>query len=126
MPSQPQSSSANEALVRDKKGKQQAASSDVSGADTMTVEEREDEREVISHARPGGFERVVSEQRLPAEGIGASDGELRHAFTDSPDQDSAIKRTPSGEYAGEREAEFETRETVDSAGRNKRRDEISC
>ena len=92
MPSQPQSSSDNEALVRDKKTKQQAASSFTTGADAMTVEEREDEREAITHARPGGFERVVNEQRLPAEGIGAADGEIRHAFTDIPDQDSPVRR----------------------------------
>jgi hypothetical protein len=101
MPGQPQSSAANDRLVRDEKGKEQAQSSDTTGADAMTVEEREDEREAISRARPGGIERVVNEQRLPAEGIGAADGELRHAATDAPDQDSAIKRVPSGEYAGE-------------------------
>ncbi len=104
MPSQPQSSSANDALIHDKKDKQQAASSNVSGADVMTVEEREDEREAISQARPGGLERVLNEQRLPAEGIGAADGELSHSFTNAPDQDSAIKRQSSGEYAGEPEA----------------------
>lgn len=103
MPSQPQSSSSNDALVHDEKSKQQAQSSYSSGADAMTVEEREDEREATSHARPGGLERVLNEQRLPAEGIGAADGELRHSFTDAPDQNSAIKRQSSGEYAGEPE-----------------------
>jgi hypothetical protein len=102
MPSQPQSSAANDSLIHDSKTKEQAQSSYVTGADAMTVEEREDEREAISRARPGGLERVVNEQRLPAEGIGAADGELRHAFTDAPDQDSPIKRVSSGEYAGER------------------------
>jgi hypothetical protein len=102
MPSQPQSSAENDALVKDERRKQQAASSWTTGADAMTVEEREDEREAITHARPGGLERVVNEQRLPAEGIGAADGEIRHAFTDYAGQDSPVKRMPSGEYAGER------------------------
>lgn len=124
MPSQSQSSSENESLIRDEKGKQQAESSFTTGADAMTVEEREDEREAITHARAGGFERVVNEQRLPAEGIGASDGEIRHAFSDATDQDSAIKRVPSGEYAGERDAGREPSgwRTRDA----ERRDEIRC
>ncbi len=78
----------------------------------MTVEEREDEREAISEARPGGLERVLNEQRLPAEGIGAADGELRHSFTDAPDQDSAIKRQSSGEYAGEPEVRDTKRDNI--------------
>lgn len=61
MPSQPQSSSENEALINNKKTKQQGESSFTTGAEAMTVEEREDEREAISQARPGGFERVVNE-----------------------------------------------------------------
>ena len=67
-------------LVHDEKEKQQAEWSYTSGADALTSEEREDEREVISHARPGGLDRVTGEQRLPAEGIGAPEGELRDAF----------------------------------------------
>lgn len=122
MPSQPQSSSANDALIHDKKDKQQGEWSFASGADALTVEEREDEREVVSHARPGGLERVASEQRLPAEGIGASDGELRHAFTDAPDQDSAIKHESSGEYAGERDGRDTERGTRDA----ERPDDIRC
>ncbi|MGH9176569.1 MAG: hypothetical protein ACRD1H_19530 [Vicinamibacterales bacterium] len=100
MPSQPQNSANNEKLVKTDKPKEQAASSDVSGADTMTVEEREDEREAISNARPGGLERVLNEQRLPAEGIGAADGELRETFGDA-DSGSPIKDVPSGEYTGD-------------------------
>lgn len=103
MPSQPQSSSANDALINDRKDKQQAEWSFTTGADALTVEEREDEREVISHARPGGLARVASQQRLPAEGIGAAKGDLRRAFTHAPGQDSTTKRIPSGEYAGEPE-----------------------
>jgi hypothetical protein len=88
----------------------------------MTVEEREDEREAISRARPGGYERVVNEQRLPAEGIGAADGEIRHAFTETDDQDSATKRIPSGEYAGEeRDQVLET-----GIGKPDRPDDIRC
>lgn len=122
MPSQPQSSSANDKLINDNKDKQQAEYSFTTGADRMTVEEREDEREAITHARPGGFERVVNEQRLPAEGIGAADGEIRHAFTNSDDQDSPTKRIPSGEYAGEE------RDRVLETGRGKpdRPDGIRC
>jgi hypothetical protein len=122
MPSQPQSSSANDRLIHDEKDKQQAEHSFTTGADAMTVEEREDEREAISRARPGGFERVVTEQRLPAEGIGASDGEIRHAFTETDDQDSATKRIPSGEYAGdEREQALET-----GIGKPDRHDDVRC
>ena len=125
MPSQPQSSSGNDALIHDKKEKQQAEWSFVSGADALTVEEREDEREVISHARPGGLTRVASQQRLPAEGIGAAKGDLRHSYTHLPEQDSPIKRIPSGEYAGERVG----RDGRD-AGRGTRdagqRDEVRC
>ena len=122
MPSQPQSSSANDKLVHDNKDKQQAEYSFTTGADKMTVEEREDEREAITNARPGGFDRVVNEQRLPAEGIGASDGEIRHAFTDAGDQDSPTKRIPSGEYAGE-----ERDQVLDTGiGKLDRPDEIRC
>lgn len=96
MSSQPERPSIDDALVHDTKGKQQAASSFSTSADRMTVEEREDEREAITQARAGGFERVVSEQRLPAEGIGASAGEIRHAFSDVPDDDSASERGDSG------------------------------
>ena len=122
MPSQPQSSSANDALINDKKDKQQAEWSFASGSDALTVEEREDEREVVSHARAGGLERVASEQRLPAEGIGAADGELRHAFTSTLDQDSAIKREASGEYAGEPEGQDAAPRTRDAD----RDDKLRC
>ena len=122
MPSQPQRSSANDALINDRKDKQQAEWSFTSGADALTNEEREDEREVISHARPGGFERVASQQRLPAEGIGAAKGDLRHAYTHLPEQDSAIKRVESGEYAGEPEVRDAGRVTQDAD----RVDEIRC
>jgi hypothetical protein len=110
MPGQPQSSGENDGLVRDEKSKRQAEWSFTTGADAKTFEEREDEREVISHARPGGLERVANEQRLPAEGIGAPDGELRHTFDHYPEHDHT-----SGESSGgpeRRDAE--------------RRDEIRC
>jgi hypothetical protein len=115
MPGQPQSSGASDALVRDEKDKQQAEWSFTIGADAKTFEEREDEREVISHARPGGLERVASEQRLPAEGIGASDGELRQTFDHYPEHDPAAERDASGELSGGPE-----RRDAD------RRDEIRC
>lgn len=81
-------------LIHDEKEKQQAEWSYTSGADAQTFEEREDEREVISHARPGGLDRVASEQRLPAEMIGAAEGELRHTFDamdpQAIDEDDAV------------------------------------
>ena len=124
MPSQPQSSAANEKLVKTDKPKEQAASSDVSGADTMTVEEREDEREAITNARPGGLERVLNEQRLPAEGIGAAGGELRESFGET-DAGSPIKDVPSGEYAGDPK---EIDEDWERAGRHAdvQRDHRTC
>jgi hypothetical protein len=122
MPSQPQSSSANDALINDRKDKQQAEWSFTTGADALTNEEREDERNVISHARPGGLERVASQQRLPAEGIGAVKGDLRHAYTHLPEQDSVIKRIESGEYAGERDEQDAGRGTPDAEPR----DDIRC
>lgn len=115
MPGQPQSSGASDALVRDEKDKQQAEWSYTSGADAKTFEEREDEREVISHARPGGLERVANEQRLPAEGIGASDGELRQTFDHYPEHGSTAERDAPGERSG------------DPATRDaERRDQIRC
>jgi hypothetical protein len=122
MPSQPQRSSANDTLINDRKDKQQAEWSFTTGAAALTNEEREDERDVISHALPGGLERVSSQQRLPAEGIGAAKGDLRHAYTHRPEQDSAIKRIPSGEYAGERDERDAGRGTRDA----EQRDEIRC
>jgi hypothetical protein len=122
MPSQPQRSSANDTLINDRKDKQQAEWSFTTGAAALTNEEREDERDVISHALPGGLERVSSQQRLPAEGIGAAKGDLRHAYTHPPEQDSAIKRIESGEYAGERDERDAGRGTRDA----EQRDEIRC
>lgn len=81
----------------------------------LTFEEREDEREIISHAHPGGFERILNEQRLPAEGIGAPDGELRHVFDHYTEPEPADVRTSSTEYGGESEAPVV-----------ERRDEIRC
>jgi hypothetical protein len=122
MPSQPQSSAANDQLINDSKTKEQAQSSFTTGADAMTVEERETEREAISRARPDGYWRVISQQRLPAEGIGAAGGRIRSAFTHAPDQPSAIKRVSSGEYAGERHNREPERRTQDVASQ----EEIRC
>jgi len=112
MPSETELSGADESLVHDEMAKQQAEWSFTTGADAKTFEEREDEREVVSHARPGGLDRVASEQRLPAEGIGAPDGELRQAFADALDRDEREPERGPG-----------TRARVEDA---ERRDDIRC
>jgi hypothetical protein len=97
--SKPQGSSDNERLHRfdEPKRKAQAEYAPAIGADQMTVEERESEREAISRAIPGGVERVANEQRLPAEGIGAAGGALRRAA----DEAAGIKHEEPGEHAGD-------------------------
>ena len=48
--------------------------------------------------------RVVSRQRLPAEGIGASGGTLRNTFAIAPREVSAGKQESAGEGEGNADA----------------------